>query len=126
MAPTVQVTADSTASFLALAEEHKGKKIIALFCGSPDSSSGESWCPDCVKAEPVVEKALNKAADDVVFVFCVVGDRSRWKDPNCEFRTHPQFRLTAVPTLLEWGTQKRLVEGDCQKENLVDMFFEED
>lgn len=28
-------------------------------------------------AEPVVEKALNKAADDVVFVFCVVGDRSR-------------------------------------------------
>ncbi|XP_071850094.1 thioredoxin domain-containing protein 17-like [Apostichopus japonicus] len=126
MAPKIQTTANSVESFLALAKEHKEKRIIALFCGSSDSESGESWCPDCVKAEPIVEKALTKAADDIVFVFCIVGDRQSWKDPNCEFRTHKDFRLTAVPTLLEWNTPKRLVEGECQKEDLVSLFFEED
>lgn len=49
MAPKIQTTANSVESFLALAKEHKEKRIIALFCGSSDSESGESWCPDCVK-----------------------------------------------------------------------------
>ena len=38
-------------NFLALAESLKGdgKKVYALFTGNKDTSTGISWCPDCVK-----------------------------------------------------------------------------
>lgn len=31
----------------------------------------------------------------------------RWKDPNCEFRTHPKLLLKGIPTLMKWGTVSR-------------------
>jgi hypothetical protein len=33
------------------------------------------------------------------YLFC-----SRWKDPENEFRKHPQFKLTGIPTLIKWKT----------------------
>lgn len=118
--------AEGIENFLETVEKHSGKRIFALFCGGVSPATGESWCPDCVKAEPVIEKGVAKAPEDAVFIKCSVGDRATWKDPNCEFRKHPQLKLVGVPTLLEWNTPKRLVEEECSKQDLVDMFFEED
>lgn len=37
---------------------------------------GHSWCPDCVEAEPVIDKALEKFATlDSIFVEVDVGNR---------------------------------------------------
>ena len=49
----------------------------------------------------------------------------RWKDKANPLRTSPEFRLTGVPTLLQWGTQKRLVEEDCADAGKVELFFED-
>jgi hypothetical protein len=40
------------AAFNAFVAENTGKDIFALFCGGKDES-GNSWCSDCVVAEPV-------------------------------------------------------------------------
>ncbi|POI34035.1 hypothetical protein CIB84_002213, partial [Bambusicola thoracicus] len=52
--------------------------------------------------EPVVRKELHNMPDESVFIYCLVGDRAYWKDPNNEFRKN--LKLTGVPTLLKYGT----------------------
>jgi len=107
-------------------ESIKGaEKIIAIFCGSKDEN-GQSWCPDCVKAEPVLHEAMKNLSDSAAVIECEVGPRAEWKTPDNPFRTDPHFKLTAVPTLLIIGTPKRLVEEQCMDKNLVAMVLEED
>ncbi|XP_004594931.1 thioredoxin domain-containing protein 17 [Ochotona princeps] len=104
-------------------EEHKDKTVFAYFSGSKDAE-GKSWCPDCVKAEPVVQEALKHATKGCVFIYCQVGDRPYWKDPNNEFRK--KLKITAVPTLLKYGTPQKLVESECLEASLVEMLLSED
>ncbi|XP_029820476.1 thioredoxin domain-containing protein 17, partial [Manacus vitellinus] len=75
-------------------------------------------------AEPVVRKELHNLPDESVFIYCLVGDRAYWKDPNNEFRRN--LKLTGVPTLLKYGTPQKLVEEECFKAELVRMLFTED
>ncbi|XP_071946362.1 thioredoxin domain-containing protein 17-like [Antedon mediterranea] len=120
-------TVEGIESLLSTLDEYKSSQdVYVLFCGGIDPATGKSWCPDCVTAEPIVEEGLKKAAECSIFIHCNVGDRSYWKDPNNEFRKHPEFKLTAVPTLLKHGTPNRLVEDECAKKELVEMLFEED
>uniref|UniRef100_A0A8I5N493 Thioredoxin domain-containing protein n=1 Tax=Papio anubis TaxID=9555 RepID=A0A8I5N493_PAPAN len=45
-------------------------------------------------------------------------DRGRaqcWKDPNNDFRKN--LKVTAVPTLLKYGTPQKLVESECLQAN---------
>nr|CAH0104461.1 unnamed protein product [Daphnia galeata] len=102
----------------------KSEDIFILFSGSKDTT-GQSWCPDCVEAEPVIEKALESAPEDAVFVYVGVGDKSFWKDSNCVFRTDSKTKLTCIPTLLKWGTNKRLLDNQCNKLDTVLMMFED-
>eukprot|EP00058_Branchiostoma_floridae_P009365 XP_002594853.1 hypothetical protein BRAFLDRAFT_124440 [Branchiostoma floridae] len=111
----VSVKVEGLSAFLEAVEKHKGKTIFALFTGSHDAQ-GKSWCPDCVAADPVVEKCVKGAPEDAVFITCSVGDRATWKDQKNDFRTHDKLKLTSVPTLMRWGT----------KSSLVSMLFEED
>ncbi|XP_041377040.1 thioredoxin domain-containing protein 17-like [Gigantopelta aegis] len=106
-------------------EEHKGKTLFALFCGNEDPATGKSWCPDCVVAEPVVERNLKHVPDDAVLIHCSVGDRPYWKDQNNAFRTDPKLKLKSVPTLMKVGTPQRLEEEQCTKDDLIQMLFED-
>lgn len=101
---------------------HKGHPIFVLFSGSvgPD---GQSWCPDCVIADPVIKESLHAAPKDAVVIHCGVGDRPFWKDQKNVFRT--KLRINCVPTLIKWGEQKRLEDADCAKKDLVVMLFED-
>ena len=49
-------------AFVESIEANKGKDVFCYFSGSKDSS-GKSWCPDCVTAEPVVKAAMEKVSD---------------------------------------------------------------
>ena len=93
--------------------------IFAEFYGAHDSS-GKSWCPDCVKAEPVVEDVMkSSASQDTHFLHVSVGNRSEWRDPNCSFRSDSRLKLTCIPTLIQWGTSHRLLEEDCANKKKV-------
>eukprot|EP00088_Acartia_fossae_P039505 TRINITY_DN41127_c0_g1_i1.p1 TRINITY_DN41127_c0_g1~~TRINITY_DN41127_c0_g1_i1.p1 ORF type:complete len:141 (+),score=11.53 TRINITY_DN41127_c0_g1_i1:52-423(+) len=98
--------------------------LFVLFSGSKNAA-GESWCPDCVTAYPVVQKCLEAVDDDSNFLYVEVGDRGTWKDPECIFRTAKETQLKSVPTLIKWGTPQRLQEEQCADTNLVSMLFEE-
>ncbi|XP_023321472.1 thioredoxin domain-containing protein 17 [Eurytemora carolleeae] len=113
-------------AFKAKVEElAKGDKdVFVLFSGSKDSN-GESWCPDCVVAYPVIQDCLKTVSDEASFLYVEVGDRTFWKDPKCIFRTETETKLKSVPTLVKWGTPERLEEGQCADRNLVNMLFEE-
>ncbi|KAG9485928.1 hypothetical protein GDO78_008815 [Eleutherodactylus coqui] len=82
-------------------EKHKGKPVFTLFCGDKNEQ-GVSWCPDCVKAEPVIRKELANLPEGSTFIYCLVGERAYWKDPNNEFKKN--LKLTGVPTLCKVGT----------------------
>ncbi|CAF1387535.1 unnamed protein product [Rotaria sordida] len=89
----------------------KDKRIFVLFCGAKDSE-GHSWCPDCVAAEkPVEETVKSSLPSNGVFI---------------EFSVDSQLRLTNIPTLIEWGTTKRLTEGQLLDPEMIKILFEED
>ncbi|XP_021918761.1 thioredoxin domain-containing protein 17-like isoform X2 [Zootermopsis nevadensis] len=57
------------------------KPVYLYFCGSK-KADGKSWCPDCVKASPVVEKAVEEA-ENIHFVYVGVGDRDVLEPVRC-------------------------------------------
>uniref|UniRef100_A0A8C5VCP6 Thioredoxin domain-containing protein 17 n=1 Tax=Microcebus murinus TaxID=30608 RepID=A0A8C5VCP6_MICMU len=66
---------------------------------------------------------LKHVNEGCVFIYCQVGERPYWKDPNNDFRKN--LKITAVPTLLKYGTPQKLVESECLQANLVEMFSED-
>ncbi|GJQ83376.1 hypothetical protein Trydic_g18158 [Trypoxylus dichotomus] len=102
--------------------KEKKENIYIFFSGSKEAD-GKSWCPDCVRAKPIIEKALIQADSDSVYVYVEVGDRTFWKDPNCPFRTDKRTKLLVLPTLVRWGQPQRLEGDQCEKEDLVEMLF---
>eukprot|EP00004_Rigifila_ramosa_P016203 TRINITY_DN3823_c0_g1_i2.p2 TRINITY_DN3823_c0_g1~~TRINITY_DN3823_c0_g1_i2.p2 ORF type:complete len:139 (+),score=27.39 TRINITY_DN3823_c0_g1_i2:523-939(+) len=97
----------------ALSEE--GAAVFAVFFGS-EQDTGESWCPDCVIADPLI-RAVVREVPNSILLECPVGDRADYKNkPEHPYRTHPGIRLTSVPTLIRWtaeGPQERVVDPDC-------------
>uniref|UniRef100_UPI00398F36F9 thioredoxin domain-containing protein 17 n=1 Tax=Pristiophorus japonicus TaxID=55135 RepID=UPI00398F36F9 len=109
--------------FVKVVDANKGKTIFAYFTGSKDSK-GVSWCPDCVTAEPIVHGELSKLPDGSIFIYCQTGDKSYWKNLENKFRTN--LKVTAIPTLMKYGTPQKLVEEELLKPELVHMLFTED
>uniref|UniRef100_A0A8C7KDS9 Thioredoxin domain-containing protein 17 n=1 Tax=Oncorhynchus kisutch TaxID=8019 RepID=A0A8C7KDS9_ONCKI len=109
--------------FCKAVSERKGKDIFAYFSGDKDAQ-GMSWCPDCVEAEPVVRGEMSHLPEGSVFIYCQVGERPYWKDPNNKFKK--TLKLSGVPTLIRYGTPQKLVEEECFKADLVRMMFTED
>ncbi|KAK9732313.1 Eukaryotic protein of unknown function (DUF953) [Popillia japonica] len=105
-------------------KENKGNVYI-LFSGSK-SEDGQSWCPDCVRAKPVVEDALKYTDENSQFVYVEVGDRSFWKDSKCPFRTDKRTKLLVIPTLVRWGHPQKLEGEQCENPDLVEMLFQEE
>nr|GMD65207.1 thioredoxin-like protein Clot [Ipomoea batatas] len=95
------------------AEAPKNKANFILFLADIDPSTSLSWCPDCVRAEPVIYKKLEASSDYVALLRAYVGDRPTWRTPQHPWRVDPKFSLKGVPTLIRW-------EGDEVKGRLED------
>ena len=100
---------------------------LFLFFGSEDPETGQSWCPDCVTADPVLRLSCLTLRPDLTVHECPVGARSAWKNvPDHPYRVHPDWRLQRIPTLIrfEGGCERgRLVEGDCADPGVVEAFL---
>ncbi|VDK67286.1 unnamed protein product [Onchocerca ochengi] len=108
--------------------EHKDR-IIILFTGS--KNDGKNWCPDCVQAEPIIEKVIEKIVSsddtDLTFIECGVGQRTDWKDQKNAFRTDERFKLKEIPTLMDYNNKAKKLSGEqCANELLVEELFLED
>ncbi|XP_077215124.1 thioredoxin superfamily protein [Tasmannia lanceolata] len=83
-------------------ETTKNQTKLLLFLADKDPSTSLSWCPDCVRAEPVIYKKLGASSCDVVLLRAYVGDRPTWRNPNHPWRVDARFKLRGVPTLILW------------------------
>ncbi|KAA0198744.1 hypothetical protein FBUS_03510 [Fasciolopsis buskii] len=107
---------------LEIVSENYGKNIFIEFIGTL-RSDGQSWCPDCRRADPIVKCALRELPEDAVFIFTEVGGRVMWRNPSNPFRTNKAFRLRFIPTIVRFGSDERLVGSDVESvDNIVKMF----
>ncbi|KAH6577932.1 hypothetical protein BASA50_003850 [Batrachochytrium salamandrivorans] len=98
--------------------------VFVLFFGTEVSTTGESWCPDCVIADPLIRRTIARIPDAVLVEAPAGGRGAEYK--GSLYRSHPDIKLVAVPTLILWGKQgpkKRLVEVDCSNPSLLDEFI---
>lgn len=49
-----------------------------------------------------------------------------WKDQKCPFRSSPKGQIRVLPTLVKWGTQKRLEGNQLLDDTLIEMLLCED
>lgn len=113
-------------AFIAKLQPTVGEQPINVYFSGTKDAQGNSWCPDCVVAEPVVLAALERIAEPAHFVYVDVGDRSFWKDPKNAFRTDKSTHLSVIPTLLRWRQPQRLEGDHLLNPELLDMFFNDD
>ncbi|KAA0198877.1 DUF953 domain containing protein, partial [Fasciolopsis buskii] len=102
--------------------EHYGKRLFVHFIGTlaPD---GSQWCPDCREVDPLVKMALRDLPSNGVFLTVQVGDRPTWKDPENPFRLNKACTVSSIPTLIEFGTDRRLSDENIKKESLIVKLF---
>ncbi|XP_064071613.1 thioredoxin domain-containing protein 17-like [Vanessa tameamea] len=105
--------------------DDNGPPVLFYFSGSklPD---GNSWCPDCVVAEPMVKAFVSELNKNIIFVYVSVGDREYWKDRACPFRTDSRLKLMVIPTIIKWKGVQRLEGSQCGQRDLLQMLFEDD
>ncbi|PVU87143.1 hypothetical protein BB559_006172 [Furculomyces boomerangus] len=75
--------------------------VFVLFFGRELPETGVSYCPDCVKADPIIREALSTLPEYTLVEVPV--DRKTMSDsPTLIYRTREDIKLTAVPTLAKW------------------------
>ncbi|KAK9674573.1 hypothetical protein RND81_12G241600 [Saponaria officinalis] len=109
---------EKLAKFEAEAVNHKTNLI--LFLADVDPATSLSWCPDCVRAEPVIYRKLEEAGEGVSLLRAYVGDKATWRNPQHPWRVDPRFHLTAVPTLLLWHNHSVSARLDDHQAHLPD------
>uniref|UniRef100_A0A914HG84 Thioredoxin domain-containing protein 17 n=1 Tax=Globodera rostochiensis TaxID=31243 RepID=A0A914HG84_GLORO len=99
--------------------------IFVLFTGAKVADTGRSWCPSCVRAEPVIEQALDdltKVDTDqqqqrhIMFVTCNVGNREVWKSPSNSIKADATLDVKSVPSLIKYS----LSDGCCVQGQKLD------
>eukprot|EP01031_Cornospumella_fuschlensis_P030208 gene30209-36493_t len=108
----------------ALARESNAALYI-LFTGEKDAASGVSWCPDCTRAEPLLENVLQKVPNPFVYVTCDV-ERGPYRQADYAYRADPLIKLRCVPTLLRIRNGEvvgRLNDVQCQSLPTLEEFL---
>ncbi len=80
------------------------------FTGTKDFSTGESWCPDCTRSEPVLKGALERLNEGSITVLECLVDRNDYKTKEYFYRNFALIQLKCVPTFIRLnGKGKELV-----------------
>ncbi|KAL8542374.1 hypothetical protein ACS0TY_003297 [Phlomoides rotata] len=104
-------------------EAANNKANFILFLADNDPSTNRSWCPDCVRAEPVIYKKLEASSDNVALLKAYVGDRPTWRNAHHPWRVDARFKLKGVPTLIRWedgAIKGRLEDNEAHVEAKID------
>ncbi|XP_010481939.1 PREDICTED: thioredoxin-like protein Clot [Camelina sativa] len=115
-------TLESVLQELKSDETNRSKISFILFLADDEPTTGRSWCPDCVRAEPVIFKTLEEFPEEVNLIRAYAGDRPTWRTPAHPWRVDPRFKLTGVPTLVRWDGESvkgRLEDHQAHVPNLI-------
>ena len=112
----------------AIASSPPGARVLLLFCGEK-GAGGESWCSDCVEAEPALDAALaESAAERPILVVDVPLPRAEFKGVASHWARAAPFGVGRVPALCRWGAAKvtaAIFEDECKsKANVLEFLAE--
>ncbi|KAJ2078000.1 hypothetical protein H4R24_004773, partial [Coemansia sp. RSA 988] len=117
----IRITEPEKFDEIASAALRVSNSVFVLFFGREDPSSGISWCPDCVIADPIVRSALADI-ENAVLLEVPVDRASSVASPANIFRQRKDIKLDRIPTLMRWSSngplEPRLVENECQKHTI--------
>ncbi|KAJ2718425.1 hypothetical protein GGI07_005765 [Coemansia sp. Benny D115] len=95
--------------------------VFVLFFGREVPSTGNSWCPDCVIADPKVRKAIGSVENSILLEVPVDRKTDTASKTNI-FRERKDIKLGRIPTLLRWTSAgpaaTRLVEDECNEADI--------
>lgn len=74
-------------------------------------------------ADPFIYGALDKKKTGIL-VECPVPRSGYRGNPDHPYRKHSTLQIKAIPTLINWATKERLVEGECYETAKVNAFFQ--
>jgi thiol-disulfide isomerase/thioredoxin len=80
-----------------ISSQHSNRRVFVLFNGEK-IDGGKSWCPDCIRAEPIIFSTLDRHGEGCVLVIFYV-NRLEYLDPDYIFRKNADIKLNSVPTL---------------------------
>ncbi|KAM7508983.1 hypothetical protein LguiA_019436 [Lonicera macranthoides] len=107
-------------------EAANNKVNFVLFLADIDPSTSLSWCPDCVRSEPVIYKKLEESPDKVALLRAYAGDRQMWNNSQHPWRTDSRFNVRDVPTLILWehdAVKARIEDYEAHIECKIDALF---
>ena len=111
------IVAASRAAVDAALAAHAGARVLLHFCGAKDAR-GDSWCGDCVEAEPVLSAALATAAAVAPLVVVYIPlERAEFKGVASHWVRAVPFGVSRIPTLARWGKTRvvaALIEDECK------------
>jgi 1,2-dihydroxy-3-keto-5-methylthiopentene dioxygenase len=77
---------------------------VVYVTGAHNPNTHQSWCPDCITADPVVKAQVSAARESsarpVAFVHATVQRTSYLRNPAYPLRHHPLLRVRAIPTVI--------------------------
>ena len=106
-----------------------GEKFIAIFTGSINEATNESWCPDCVQAKPSIGRIVDAAIAGGRSVLKGIVTREEWRGNEAHGYRQVPFNAAGVPTvvLFEGQTSLHKVDDldDFANNDMMDMFLDE-
>lgn len=95
------------------------KPTFLYFTGAKNANNGLSWCPDCTRAEPIVNEIFSEV-DCNFLEFNVI--REDYRSEDYIYRKDSRIQLKCVPTLILWKNGKSIAtlnDSQCQKKDIV-------
>jgi 1,2-dihydroxy-3-keto-5-methylthiopentene dioxygenase len=79
--------------------------LVMYFTGAHNPETKQSWCPDCVAADPIVEQSVQKAralnpGRRIALLQVAIERSSYLNNPEYPLRTHAFVALKSIPTVL--------------------------
>ena len=102
--------------------------FIVIVTGKITPGEGESWCPQCIVAEPHIQRIIDEAAGRIDFLKGVV-THIEWDDnPNHPYR-QPPYGVQVVPTVIRFEGKRALYKVDeldqFQDQDAMSMFLDD-
>jgi hypothetical protein len=110
-----KIVVDTPAQFDDAVKELNGDVFVLMY--GQRKENGDSWCPDCTSAYPLVESALQTRTTPSTLVECTVAREEYKGNSSYAYRLHERVQLKAIPQLIKWSAEgaapPSLVEEDA-------------
>ena len=75
-----------------------GNKFLVIFTGSINEETNESWCPDCERAKPIIQRVIDRLNGRITILKGITTEDAWMDNEDHPFRQAP-YEVEGVPTM---------------------------